>query len=374
MIAMIALMALTVIGCGFLLAITPQLMPSTECFAVTVPPSSQDDPRIQALKRSYLRWTIGVTLVCAAGMSASCALIDLDGPSGSLAFSTITCVATIVPCVFSFALMLACRARVRALKEAEGWTTQVAQSAAVVGDEDVPKPISLAWYLLYIPLCVALAVGGIALYDRFPNMIPMHAGFDGEVTTYAEKSLGTVLFPVILAAFFGLMFLLSHVSIVISKRPVDPAAPATSALAYGTFARAQSIVLLVGGLVLSTVIGVMFYLASMGIVTLLAAGLVTAMAGVAFAGASIWIAVEMGQSGARLASQLRQGDEVSRDDDAHWLLGTIYWNPEDPSVMVPMRFGIGWTMNMARPAAWGFIALLVVLTIGFVLLVDAVAT
>ena len=31
-------------------------------------------------------------------------------------------------------------------------------------------------------------------------------------------------------------------------------------------------------------------------------------------------------------------------------------NPDDPSLMVEKRFGVGWTMNMARPAAWMILA------------------
>ncbi|MGC4106188.1 MAG: DUF5808 domain-containing protein [Thermomicrobiales bacterium] len=38
--------------------------------------------------------------------------------------------------------------------------------------------------------------------------------------------------------------------------------------------------------------------------------------------------------------------------DAHWKLGMIYYNPDDPALWVEKRFGIGYTTNMARPAAW----------------------
>ena len=32
--------------------------------------------------------------------------------------------------------------------------------------------------------------------------------------------------------------------------------------------------------------------------------------------------------------------------------GIFYFNPDDPAVWVPKRFGIGYTLNFARPAAW----------------------
>ena len=38
--------------------------------------------------------------------------------------------------------------------------------------------------------------------------------------------------------------------------------------------------------------------------------------------------------------------------DSHWLGGMIYFNPNDPAVMVPKRIGVGYTLNMGRPLAW----------------------
>ena len=54
------------------------------------------------------------------------------------------------------------------------------------------------------------------------------------------------------------------------------------------------------------------------------------------------------------------------DDDDHWKLGIFYWAPEGASLFVPERFGVGWTINCARPAAWAIFGGVVVLTAVFV--------
>jgi uncharacterized membrane protein len=42
--------------------------------------------------------------------------------------------------------------------------------------------------------------------------------------------------------------------------------------------------------------------------------------------------------------------------DACWHWGGIFYsNPEDPSVWVPKRAGLGYTLNLARPGAWFFL-------------------
>lgn len=45
-----------------------------------------------------------------------------------------------------------------------------------------------------------------------------------------------------------------------------------------------------------------------------------------------------------------------------WRLGgLIYYAPDDPNLFVPKRFGVGSTVNFARPAAWLVLALLLAL-------------
>ena len=91
------------------------------------------------------------------------------------------------------------------------------------------------------------------------------------------------------------------------------------------------------------------------------------MMAVAFAivAAVLVISVKMGQSGARISAEAPEGS-MARDDDELWKLGTFYCNREDPSVFVPKRFGVGWTINIANPRTWLVVALFVAVTVLFV--------
>jgi hypothetical protein len=47
------------------------------------------------------------------------------------------------------------------------------------------------------------------------------------------------------------------------------------------------------------------------------------------------------------------GQGILTDDDEYWINGSTYYNPNDQSVMVPKRIGIGTTVNMAtRAGKW----------------------
>ena len=44
-----------------------------------------------------------------------------------------------------------------------------------------------------------------------------------------------------------------------------------------------------------------------------------------------------------------------------WTWSLIYSNPDDPSVFVPKRLGIGYTLNMANPLAWVILSAILLL-------------
>jgi uncharacterized membrane protein len=351
---------LTVVLEGVILAATPLIMPPTECFTVTVPPSAKGDPRIRPLFRTHTVVVAACTLI-----GIVCVALLLPTDDDMLAALGMI-MATVLPSLASFVYMLHARKVVQAIKCEEGWKASPSHTAAIISDETIPQPIPLTWELLHLVVVLALVAFALLAYDRLPDQIPMHAGFDGTVTDYADKSLRVVMFPAFVAAFMGVAFAFSHWSIIHSKRPVDPEAPATSALAYGQFARAQSIVMLVGGLLLSSVIGVAFFLSSLGSISLGTAGLVVTIAALLFVVPEILVSLHYGQAGGRLASELRSSDGIARDDDRYWVLGIFYFNRDDPSIFVPKRFGSGWTLNCGLPAAWAAIGLFALVTAGFV--------
>jgi uncharacterized membrane protein len=49
-----------------------------------------------------------------------------------------------------------------------------------------------------------------------------------------------------------------------------------------------------------------------------------------------------------------------RTPDKYWKLGVFYFNRDDPAVVAEKRFGLGYTLNFARPMTW-IIVLLVLM-------------
>ncbi|MDO5042260.1 MAG: DUF5808 domain-containing protein [Slackia sp.] len=371
-IATVGMLALLTLSTGLLLAFTPYLMRRNECFATTVPAAAQNDPRLRALKKRYAAFMIALTVVCTIASLGAGALIISGNDAAGVA---IECSSVAVLAIASFALMLAGRRKVIAIKHAEGWQAQHKQTVAVAAEEDLPGALPLAWNLLYIPVILATAGIGFVLYPSMPDMLPMHADFAGNVTNYTSKSIGSAIgFPVLFEVFMAACLTFSHWTILRSKRAVDPSAPAASALAYGLFARAQSVFLLVVGIVCGGGIGMLFLLSSAGFITLGQAGAIVLLLTVPVVGGSIALSVVYGQAGSRVFLRLQGEDELLADDDEHWKLGIIYFNRDDASLFLPERFGIGWTINFARPAAWAIVAGFIVITLAFVFVTISLAS
>ena len=351
----VALVPLT----GIMTIVTPFLMRRGEVFAVTVPDTAAHDPYLRRLKRRYALLMATLTAV----LTAVGAFGAFTGDAG-LALAVL-CVGMLLLCIGSYGLMLYFRSKVRSYKKEQGWQASARESVAVVGDAPVPRAVSLKWNLLYLPvIAVTLAIGAVG-DARMPDLIPQHMNVQGEATEYMENTPFTILVPALIVAFVAACMAFAHWTILRSKRPSNPSAPATSALAYGMFARAQSILLVAGGLALS-VLGPVMELSFIGVIGLEQAGVfVVALALVIVVG-SIVVSLVYGQGGSRVFSRMAASERLLADDDEHWKLGVFYYNPDDASLFLPERFGIGWTMNWARPAVWAIMLAGLVLTVAFV--------
>ena len=227
---------------------------------------------------------------------------------------------------------------------------------------------------MYIPIILGTVCLGFVLYPSMPDMLPMHADFTGTVDSYTPKTFGSALgFPIALEVFMAACFIFSHWMIVHSKHAVDPSEPVTSAFSYGVFARAQSIFLFIIGLLISGGLGVLFILASAGRISLGQVGFTAEIFAVLTVVGILVLSAVYGQSGSRVFSELDHNENYLSDEDRHWKLGVFYFNREDASIFLPKRFGVGWTMNFARPAVWVIIVGLIIFPIVFVVLVSYLA-
>ena len=357
---------------GALLAATPWFMKKGECFAVTIPESAQADERFLAFRKRYAAAVLAVTLICAVALGAvsNVALGKMGSAPDSDSLSSILVAAIVaaatIPLIASFALMLHYRKRVEAIKREEGWKAERDEAVALIGFEEAPVPPSLAWNVVYVPIVLITLAIGLALYPSTPDLVPTHFDFAGNVNQWTPKGPALIAFPLLFEVFMAACFIFSHWMTIRSKKDIDPARPAISAYAYGAFARAECILLLVGGSVLTVVLGIVMILMMTEALPLFVTMALIFAATVIFVGATIAVSIVYGQSGSRLIKRLEENGDIIADNDEHWKAGIFYWNKDDASLVLPKRFGVGWTMNWARPATWVIVGGFALASIAFV--------
>lgn len=371
LILMVFLVAIVFLS-GALLAATPWFMKKGECFAVTIPESAQADERFLAFRKRYAAAVLAVTLICAVALGAvsNVALGKMGSAPDSDSLNTILAAAIVVaatiPLIVSFALMLHYRKRVEAIKREEGWKAERDEAVALIGFEEAPVPPSLVWNVVYVPIVLITLAIGLALYPSTPDLVPTHFDFAGNVNQWTPKGPALIAFPLLFEVFMAACFIFSHWMTIRSKKDIDPARPAISAYAYGAFARAECILLLVGGSVLTAVLGIVMILMMAEILSMLVTIALIIVATLIFVGATIAVSVVYGQSGSRLVKRLEESGDIIADNDEHWKAGIFYFNKDDASLFLPKRFGVGWTMNWARPAAWLIVGGFTLASIAFV--------
>lgn len=220
--------------CGVIFALTPWLTPKGELFSVSVPTAAASDPRARSLKRAYSLWVLVVTALLTGWVSY--VLVAIHPNMAAL----VSCVAVVVLVLFGYFLMLHYRDKAQDLKQARGWKARGRKSAAVLSGEGVPKPVPLSWELLnLLPIAASIMVAVLG-YDSAPDPIPIHAGMDGVVNGWAEKSVQVMLLPMVFQLAMAGTMTISHAMLLGSKRPIDPRRPASSAFAYGAYVHAWS--------------------------------------------------------------------------------------------------------------------------------------
>lgn len=130
-----------------------------------------------------------------------------------------------------------------------------------------------------------------------------------------------------------------------------------------------------------TLVGILYF-ARIGVMTLFgfiawAFALGVSKTGVAVASAAFNLVMLIGIAlyAVRLYQQRQQlralagpGWMERATDARHWIGGLIYYNRDDPSLLVEKRVGIGWTFNFAQPVVWAWTAFMLAAPLLIVLL------
>lgn len=337
------------------MAFMPYLTRKTESFGVSIPEGIYASEEIRQMRNKYMIEAIIVTIM----FTILPILVTLY--MGEQIFSVgIFTIGVFVLIGVLFGLYLKYHFKMKKLKAEKNWLQDKPQ--AVVVDTAFRKgkiTYSNLWFIVPGIIIIITIILTIVFFDQIPDKIPMQYDFSGNITNWADKSNVSVFMAPITQLFMLGLFIFINVMIARAKQQINPANPEKSLLQNQIFRRRWSGFTIVAGTLMILVFAViqlsLFIQISPLILMVVNLGFTLIIVGYA-----IILSFTTGQGGSRINLNVGKEDEViDRDDDQYWKLGQFYFNPDDPAIFIEKRFGIGWTVNFARPIAW--ISLLIIL-------------
>lgn len=257
----------------------------------------------------------------------------------------------VVPIYLAQALAaLVAFAMVRRKVESMG-VSQPAVHRATLGAEPPQLPGTVFACVLPLALFAAAALYLNANWESIPERFPVHWDAWGQANRWSSKSLKSVYGILVFGAFLQLMFLFLNYAM---KEGTRRSAPGSS---RRKFLEANLWLLLI----VQWITAAMFaYIAVTPLEPIKPSGWVIAGLSATLLITVLGFAMYM----AKLQAEPAESDNTP--DDCWRFGGQVYYNPDDPALMVEKRIGLGFTMNFGNKMSWaflGFTALTMVLPI-----------
>jgi uncharacterized membrane protein len=319
---------------GAVLAYSPTWTRPDLYFGVTVESGFFSRPQAKRILRRYWIEVVVHTLIacCLAG------LVRMENP-----WTPLTAIAWLVI------------GSAWAIARAHRVTAQYAAVPSPVREAKLfaqPETLPGGWLLAIGPFIflAAAAVYAQLFWDDLPQRIAVHWGLQG-ADRWVERTPGNVFgFLALLASVCGMCALLAYGTLRWSRTISVTGERARGEVRF----RRGSIWLLLGVPYLVVIPGV-----ALAFWPGAPAAWLWPVAVVAVIVASLVILIRMGQGGSRLVDPA--GDRPPVGDhtpDTAWKWGLVYYNPDDPALIVEKRIGFGYTLNFGNRWAWPLTALI----------------
>jgi uncharacterized membrane protein len=322
----------------------------TESFGVSIPEDVYKTGELRGMRKKYVLLTAILSITVSIIFLVLGSSIAADEQKVSILFSGVV----LGYIVLSFLIYLVFHRKMKILKQKNKWSADKSQLVVVdTTFREQKLTYSNLWFLLSFLVVLVTVFITFQNYQSMPDQIPTKYNFDGEVMNWVDKSYRSVLMMPIMQVYLTLLFIFINTMIAKAKQQVSAENPEESMYKNVVFRRRWSAYIIITG----TAVVLLFAFIQLSTIYPIDTQLMTVIPLIFTIGlvlGSIVLSITTGQGGSRVKTTSTgvNGTVLDRDDDRYWKLGMFYFNPNDPSLFLEKRFGVGWTINFARPLAW----------------------
>ncbi|MGM0854910.1 MAG: DUF1648 domain-containing protein [Bacillota bacterium] len=349
-------MTLIFVTVGFLVALQiaiPFIVKRTVVFGVTVPVDEIRNEKVRQYKKLYAILTSFFSIVVLAIYIFWSTIITPIENHLILAGLLLPFVILFI----SMSLYFYFHMKVTTLKRERQWfkdrkQVKVSELSLRTKDEMLP------WIVYVVPMVitVGLLVFTLVNYNSLPDQIPTHWGPDGKPDAFTTKSyLSALTLPLVLLVmntmFLGINELTRNSGIKLSAGNIK-----ASRVRQLRLRKYTSWLLFFISILISMLFTFLQFttLYENSVSDLLIINIPLAFSALVLIG-TVLMVIKVGKKDSDLDLEIIDegtGEVINADDDQYWKGGLFYFNPEDPSIFVEKRFGVGWTLNFARPMGY----------------------
>ncbi|MDT9027111.1 DUF1648 domain-containing protein [Rossellomorea yichunensis] len=349
-------MALLFVTVGFLMVLQitiPFIVKRTVVFGVTIPVDEIRNEQLLHYKKLYAILTFFISILALALYFTWSKNI----PSTENHLILAGLLLPFVILFISMSLYFYFHMKVTTLKREKQWfkdRKQVKVSELNLRTRDEMLP----WIVYVVPMVitVGLMVFTLVNYNNLPDQIPTHWGPDGKPDSFTTKTyLSALTLPLVLlvmnAMFLGINELTRNSGIKLSAGNIKASRVRQLRLRKYTSWLLFFISILISMLFTFLQFNTLY---ENSVSDLLIITMPLAFSALVLIG-TVLMAIKVGKKDSDLDVEVIDegtGDVINADDDQYWKGGLFYFNPEDPSIFVEKRFGVGWTLNFARPLGY----------------------
>ncbi|WP_397536768.1 DUF1648 domain-containing protein [Rummeliibacillus pycnus] len=350
---------------GLVQIFIPYTLKKTVVFGVTIPASHIEDKSVIQVKKIYSIAVASIWLLFLVAYSIWSILVTHSEDLQIIVGTALMFLLMIVSMLF-YAFF---HQKLRVEKQQKQWGVNLTEVKVVdtsLRGQDEMLPFSYFISLAFVPL--VLIIYTYYQYALLPEQIPTHWGPSGAPDAFTEKNRFSVISLPLLMFLMQILFASLTEGTKRSGMKISAIHPQKSAYkqlekrkytSWFMFLTAFLITVLFTFLQLTTI---HHGIVGEGIMlTIFITFIVVTIVG------SIIFSVKV-SSLEKVGNDSSYPDGITDvDDDRYWKGGLMYFNKEDPSLFVEKRFGIGWTINFARPMSYliVFVPIIIILLIAF---------
>ena len=180
----------------------------------------------------------------------------------------------------------------------------------------------------------------ISKYNTMPDIIPTHWGINGKADAFSKKSIASLGSIILMSIFTGLLIYISSLAALRTRFKLNPNSIEESKIINLRYLNKFGITFLILNISMN-----MLFISTL-VATVNSSDLniyIMLFTTISLIFSSIYLIYIY----YKLPNNSKNVGYTVDDNDSKWILGSFYYNKNDPSLFVQKRFGVGWTVNLA---------------------------